>query len=95
MLEAAIVIGGVVNGPIIGIFTAGPRQPPQHHSLLQFSPILFTSIEISIFIDIGFPIFRNAPALGGLARSSHWVSNKIFHVQLDLTDIDIGKTDKH
>ena len=23
MLEAAIVIGGVVNGPIIGIFTAG------------------------------------------------------------------------
>ena len=51
MLEAAIVIGGVVNGPIIGIFTAG--QPPQHHSLRQFSPILFTSIEISIFIDIG------------------------------------------
>ena len=44
MLEAAIVIGGVVNGPIIGIFTAGPRQPPQHHSLLQFSPILFREV---------------------------------------------------
>ena len=26
MLEAAIVIGGVVNGPIIGIFTAGSPQ---------------------------------------------------------------------
>ena len=26
MLEAAIVIGGVVNGPIIGIFTAGYPQ---------------------------------------------------------------------
>ena len=52
MLEAAIVIGGVVNGPIIGIFTAGYPQ-------LQFKCCYGTIIVI---FNI-FPLIATFPGM--------------------------------
>ena len=50
MLEAAIVIGGVVNGPIIGIFTAGPVNLPSITVYFSFTDFIYQHRN---FIDIG------------------------------------------
>merc|ERR1712130_746399 len=56
MLEAAIVIGGVVNGPIIGIFTAGMLLPwvDSRGALTGF----LTSVVFTTWVATGGTIYK-------------------------------------
>jgi len=56
MLEAAIVIGGVVNGPIIGIFTAGMLLPwvDSRGALTGF----LTSVVFTTWVAAGGTIYK-------------------------------------